>query len=110
MNRSLGVALLVAYAIVAGTASADGAAEEAAWKKGNCKMCHGEDGSGSTPAGKAMGARDLRLPQVQNQTDAELAKLVSGGRKKMPAFKTKLSEKEIAAVVGYIRRLAKPAE
>jgi mono/diheme cytochrome c family protein len=93
----------------AGTSALAGdPAEDAAWKKGNCKMCHGDDGSGSTPAGKAMGARDLRLPEVQKQTDEELAKTVEAGRKKMPAFKNKLSEKEITAVVGFVRGLVRP--
>ena len=85
-------------------------ASEAAWKKANCKMCHGEDGSGSTPAGKTMGAHDLRLPEVQKQTDDELTKIISDGRKKMPPFKNKLSAAEIKAVIGYVRTFAKPAK
>ena len=91
-------------------AVAQDAAAAAAWKKGNCTMCHGADGSGSTPAGKAMGARDLRVPEVQKQTDAEIAKIVSDGRKKMPSFKNKMSEKEIAAAVSFVRSLAQPAK
>lgn len=111
MNGKLGFLLTIAIALASAPAIAqDVAAEAAAWKKGNCKMCHGADGSGSTPAGKAMGARDLRVPEVQKQTDAEIAKIVSDGRKKMPAFKNQLSEKEIAAVVAYVRTLAKPAK
>lgn len=109
MNGKLGFALTIGMAL----ASVPGFAQDeaaAAWKKGNCKMCHGADGGGSTPAGKAMGARDLRVPEVQKQTDAEIAKIVSDGRKKMPAFKNQLSEKEIAAVVSFVRGLALPAK
>ncbi|MCM2315489.1 MAG: cytochrome c [Thermoanaerobaculia bacterium] len=109
MYGRLGFALTVALAIASVPAVAQDQAA-AAWKKGNCKMCHGDDGSGSTPAGKAMGARDLRVPAVQKQTDVEIAKIVADGRKKMPAFKNKLSEKEIAAVVSCVRSLAQPAK
>jgi mono/diheme cytochrome c family protein len=109
MNGKLGFALTIAMVIASVPALAQDAAA-AAWKKGNCTMCHGADGSGSTPAGKAMGARDLRVPEVQKQTDAEIAKIVSDGRKKMPPFKNKLSEKEIAAVVSFVRGLAQPAK
>jgi len=110
MNSSRGLLLTMAIAFVSLSAFAQESAEAAAWKKGNCKMCHGADGSGSTPAGKSMGARDLRLPEVQKQTDAELARLIADGRKKMPAFKNKLSEKEISAAVSFIRELAGPAK
>lgn len=110
MNGKLGFALTVALAIASVPAVAQDEAAAAAWKKGNCKMCHGADGSGSTPAGKAMGARDLRAPEVQKQTDAEIAKIVAEGRKKMPAFKNQLSEKELAAVVSFVRGLAQPAK
>ncbi|MGK2859617.1 MAG: c-type cytochrome [Thermoanaerobaculia bacterium] len=110
MNRSLGAVFTIAIALSSVSAFAQDPAEDLAWKKGNCKMCHGTDGSGSTPAGKSMGARDLRLPEVQKQTDAEIGKLIADGRKKMPAFKNQLSEKEIAAVVSFVRRLASPAK
>ena len=110
MNGKLGFALTVALAISSVPAVAQDEAAAAAWKKGNCKMCHGADGSGSTPAGKAMGARDLRVPEVQKQTDAEIAKIVSDGREKMPAFKNQLNEKELAAVVSFVRGLAQPAK
>ena len=102
--------LILAIATFSVPAFSQDPAGDAAWKKGNCKMCHGADGSGETPAGKAMGARDLRLPEVQKQTDAEIGKLIADGRKKMPAFKSKLNEKEIAAVVSFVRRLVPPAK
>lgn len=80
----------------------------AAFEK-KCAMCHGKDGSGETPAGKALKARDLRLPEVQKQGDPELTAWISAGRPgKMPAFKDSLSPKEIKAVVAHLRTLKKP--
>ena len=71
--------------------------------KAKCAACHAADGSGSSPMGKKMGLRDLGSPEVQKMSDAELAKITSDGKGKMPAFKGKLSPAEIDAVVQHMR-------
>jgi len=75
--------------------------------KANCTLCHGEDGSANTPTGKALKAKDLRSDEVQKQTDAQLAAVISKGRAKMPAFGSKFSPDLINALVAYIRQLPK---
>jgi len=75
--------------------------------KSKCAMCHGADGSGDTPTGKAMKVADLRSDPVQKQTDAQLIATTTDGKNKMPAFKGKLSEAQIKDLVKYIRDLAK---
>jgi mono/diheme cytochrome c family protein len=75
--------------------------------KANCTLCHGEDGSANTPTGKALKARDLRSDEVQKQTDAQLAAVISKGRAKMPAFGSKFSPDLINALVAYVRQLPK---
>jgi cytochrome c6 len=75
--------------------------------KTKCAACHGADGSGQTPVGKSMKIRDLRSAEVQKQTDADLQKIVTEGKSKMPAFKTKLSVADISSLVAYIRGMAK---
>ena len=75
--------------------------------KAKCAACHGPDGKGQVPMGKTLGARDLTSAEVQKQTDAELTELVSKGKKKMPAYETKLSKEQIAQLVGYIREIGK---
>jgi cytochrome c6 len=74
--------------------------------KTKCSLCHGADGSG-TSLGKKMKARDLRSPEVQKQTDAELENIMSNGKNSMPPFKAKLSPEQMPHVIGYIRELAK---
>jgi mono/diheme cytochrome c family protein len=103
MNRKLFVILTVAILIIlpATLAAADGAAVY----KAKCAMCHGADGSGMTPMGKSMKLRDLRSPEVQKQSDAELIKVTADGKGKMPAYKGKLTDAEIAAVVAHMRTL-----
>ena len=83
------------------------AADGPALFKQSCVPCHGKDGSGNTPAGKALKAHDLRTPEVQKRSDAELARQVRDGKGNMPAFKGKISEEEITALVGFVRSLAK---
>ena len=54
-----------------------------------------------------MNAADLRSAEVQKQSDAQLAQVISEGRKNMPSFSDSLTQDQIRALVAYIRRLAK---
>jgi cytochrome c6 len=103
MNRKLFVILTLAIVIIlpATLAAADGAAVY----KAKCAMCHGADGSGMTPMGKSMKLRDLRSSEVQKQSDAELTRVTADGKGKMPAYKGKLTDAEITAVVAHMRSL-----
>lgn len=74
--------------------------------KANCEICHSPDGSGSSPTGKAMHAMDLRSDEVQKQSDAQLAAVITKGSGKMPAFGAKIKPDGIQQLVGYIRDLA----
>lgn len=73
--------------------------------KANCVLCHSADGSGNSPTGKAMHAKDLRSDEVQKQSDAQLAEVVAKGRGKMPAFGTKIKPDDVTRLVAYIRAL-----
>jgi mono/diheme cytochrome c family protein len=74
--------------------------------KANCALCHSADGSGDNPTGKAMHAKDLRSEEVQKQSDAELAEVITKGRGKMPAFGAKLKPDDVTKLVAYIRGMA----
>jgi mono/diheme cytochrome c family protein len=76
--------------------------------KTKCASCHDADGSGSGPVGKRMGASDLRSPEVQKLTDAELTEIINNGKgKNMPPYKDKLTGEQIKQLVAHIRDLAK---
>ena len=100
MTKTLTYSLLFAVALPM-AAFADGAATY----KTKCAPCHGPDGSGQTPVGKNLKVRDLRSPEVQKLTDAEITKVLADGKGKMPA--SKLSAGDMKAVVGFIRTLKK---
>jgi mono/diheme cytochrome c family protein len=75
--------------------------------KTNCVLCHAADGSGNSPTGKALGAKDLRSDVVQKQTDSELAQAITQGKGKMPGFGKKLKPEDIQKLVAYIRAMPK---
>ena len=92
------------FLILAASASAQNA--EALYKS-KCQMCHAADGSGSTPAGKAMGAHNFKDPTVVSQSDAQLLAAIEKGKNKMPAYAGKMSPAEMQSVVTYVRQLQK---
>ncbi|MGH9712177.1 MAG: c-type cytochrome [Candidatus Acidiferrales bacterium] len=101
------LAILAGAAVSFIFASALRADDAPALYKSKCAACHAADGSGDTPAGKAMKAPDLRSEEVQKQTDAMLIDSTANGKgKKMPAYKDKLTGDQIRQLVGYIRELA----
>jgi Cytochrome c, mono- and diheme variants len=103
MKRTSLVFIAILTLAAAGLYAADGAATY----KAKCATCHGADGSGQTAMGKSMKLRDLGSPEVQKLTDKELFQVTADGKAKMPAYKAKLSEEEINAVVTYMRTMKK---
>jgi cytochrome c551 len=75
--------------------------------KSKCQMCHGADLKGNTPGGKMTHTQPLDTPEVIAKTDADLTATTKNGRKKMPAFASKLSDAQIHSVIAYIRTLQK---
>ncbi len=78
--------------------------------KSKCQMCHAADGSGNTPAGKAMKARPFNSPDVLKESDADLTAVIKKGKNKMPAFEGKLTDAQITDLVAYIHTLQKYEE
>ncbi len=63
-----------------------------------CAVCHGKDGKPSAMAQK-MGATDFASAKM---SEKEVAAIIANGKGKMPAFKDKLSEAQIASLAKYI--------
>jgi mono/diheme cytochrome c family protein len=87
--------------------SASMRADDAGTFKAKCAGCHGPDGKGNTPAGKAVGVHDFASSEVQKMSDADLAGIISMGKNKMPAYAKTLKDTEITALVSYVRSLGK---
>ena len=98
------VAGALTFALIAGLGVAAFAAEKQEGPsdlfKQYCARCHGEDGTGNTPKGKQLKARDFTDSEFQNaKSDGDLIKTVTKGGEDMPAFGKKLSKEEIESLV-----------
>ncbi len=79
----------------------------AALYKTKCAVCHGADGKGEPPMGKANKLRDLASADVQKQGDADLTTLISSGKNKMPGYAKSLKPEQIKDLVAFLRTLKK---
>lgn len=98
------VAVIAAFAFIFAAA---GRADDntAALYKIKCQACHGADGTGNTPAGKKVGAKDFHSPEIAKMSDGELFDITKKGKEKMPAYDKKLTDTQIKDLVKYIRSL-----
>lgn len=98
---------LIVVSLAAAAASlqaADAAAGKAAYDK-SCKGCHGPDGTPSAGMAKAMNLKDLKSPDVQAASDADLQKIITDGKGKMkpvPAATAAAPD-----IVAYLRSIKK---
>ncbi len=72
-----------------------------------CSICHAADGSGNSAMGKKLKLRDLRSPEVQKQSDAQLLAIIGKGKSPMPGYEKQLGQEKMREVVAYLRELAK---
>ena len=121
MKRMKVVLSLTAACLFAASAAVCGVSKAAQAKRGGgqsqaergraiyearCTRCHGADGAGRTRMADIVEPPDMTDPAWQRQrSDADMITSVAIGRGQMPAFKKKLTRREIAAAVAYVRTL-----
>jgi cytochrome c551 len=88
------------------TATPDELAEAKATFVQVCSNCHGDKGEGGPVKieGKRLKVPSLLEGHGLSHTDAELAKQIANGGDGMPAFKDRLNQDQINALVRFIRR------
>ena len=72
-----------------------------------CASCHGQTGAGDTAIGKSLQIPDLRSPEAQKLSDAQITQLINKGKTPMPAFRGNLTPAQIQSLVAYVRTLGK---
>jgi mono/diheme cytochrome c family protein len=101
-------ALSIAFIAFSGASAfaADSAAGKTSYDK-SCKACHGATGVANPAIVKMMGVpiNDLGSAAVQGQSDADLAKIITGGKGKMKPISSLSGSPD--DVVAYIRTLKK---
>lgn len=75
--------------------------------KSKCAMCHGPDATGKTKMGEMLKVPDLHSADVQKQSNAQLAQVITKGKQKMPAYGDKLSKEQIEKLTEYIHEIGK---
>lgn len=93
---------LLTLAALATSAYADDAATTKIFTT-QCATCHGADGKGQTTLGKQVAVKDWSDPKtLKPMSDADLEKMISGGKKMMPGYAT-LGVPQIKLLVTYVR-------
>src|SRR5579863_1685152 len=74
-----------------------------------CAICHGKDGAANTAKGRKLKVKDVRSPDVQKLSEAEMVDIVAKGKgKDMDGFEKELGKDIVKQLVAYYRSLAKP--
>jgi mono/diheme cytochrome c family protein len=105
-NHAMKIFRLIA-ALVFLSCAVNGFAEDAKADdlyKSKCQGCHGAEGK-ATNIGKKLGAKDFQDPEVMKMSQDERVKIISDGKNKMFAYKSKLTNEEIKALAKYIAQL-----
>jgi mono/diheme cytochrome c family protein len=102
LMRTTAIIVSILVVVVANARAED---DVASLYKTKCQACHGADGKADTPAGKKLGARDFKSPEVAKLSDAELFDITKKGKDKMPAYDKKLTDDQIKGLIQYIRSL-----
>src|ERR1700749_1205601 len=87
-------------------ATSDEFADARSTFKNTCSRCHKEDGTGGTVKlddGTTLKGPNLHAPHAVKHTDEQLSKKIQNGGDGMPAFKTRLDQKQIDGLVRFIR-------
>lgn len=72
-----------------------------------CSVCHAKDGSGNTAKGRKLKVKDVRSPDVQKMSEAEMIDIVAKGKgKDMDGYEKELGKDMVKDVVEYYRSLA----
>ena len=89
----------------AGSAAAGAAPAIEALFKQKCVKCHGADGSGDTSMGRIFNAPDFTDSGwwAKHSDSAERVRVITKGKKNMPAFGKKLTKAQIASLATYIQ-------
>jgi mono/diheme cytochrome c family protein len=103
--RSVLVAAFVVIGMVPLSAAAEDSSGDAIYKA-ECAKCHGADGGGDTPVGKAMKVPSLRDARYASPDAVALIVKNLQTNGKHAAFKSKLSAEQMEAVAHAVQSMA----
>lgn len=104
MNMKKIAVMMMGLAMAAGTMAY---AEDGKALFTKCQGCHGANGAADSGMAKAMKVPAATDPAVKALKEADMIAITENGKGKMPAYKGKLTDAEIKAVVDYYRTFVK---
>ena len=74
-----------------------------------CSSCHGADGKGNPAMAKVFGEKELNIAtkETGKKKDEDLLKVITEGKRKMPASGKGLSKQEQKQLLEHVRSLGK---
>jgi mono/diheme cytochrome c family protein len=75
--------------------------------KAKCAGCHGATGAGDTSVGKSLKVTPLSGADVQKLSDADLSRVITAGKGKMPAIGKTMTADQVKALIAVVRSFAK---
>jgi mono/diheme cytochrome c family protein len=108
MPRMLALASILAIAGLAclTAAAADAPGDGAKLYDANCVKCHGADGHGDTPMGKAMKAKSLVDPKWTAADSADAVVSAFRANPKHKSVASKVSDDDLRLIAVHVRALA----
>jgi len=97
----------LALAAAAAMLAADAKAGKALYDT-SCKSCHGSDGTPNATVAKMFKVemKDLKSPEIQSMSDADLTAVITKGKGKMQPVKA-VTGKSVDDVTAHVRSLKK---
>lgn len=104
--RTILTTLTLAVLSASAVAAADAKAGKTVYTQ-SCKTCHGPDGAGNPAIAKMMKVemRDLKSPEVQAMSDADLKKIITDGKGKMKPVPAAAGSAD--DLIAYLRSIKK---
>ncbi len=104
-SKAIGTVVLCSFAGSSAPAwAADVAAGRAVYNT-RCKTCHGAEGEGNEAVARALKANIKPLSESAGMSEADLKKVITGGKGKMKAIS--LSGANLDNVVAFVKSLKK---
>ena len=104
MNMKKIAVMMMGLAMAAGTMAY---AEDGKALYSKCQGCHGATGAADSSMSKALKVPAATDASTKALSEAQMIKITTDGNGKMPAYKGKLTDPEIKAVVDYYRTFVK---